>query len=73
MVCRLENVIVIQNFSHNADTHTSTKGVTAVKAFLPVIRFPNLCGSFTSQCALVGWGFVKTFNDIKSNPHHGPG
>ena len=28
---------------------------------------------FTSQYAPVGWGFVKICNDVKSNPHLGPG
>ena len=28
---------------------------------------------FTSQYAPVGWGFVNICNDVKSNPHLGPG
>ena len=35
-------------------------------------KFPHLGGGFTSQYALVGWGFVKICNDSKSNPHLGP-
>ena len=36
-------------------------------------RFLNQGGGFTSQYAPVGWGFVKICNDVKSNPHLGPG
>ena len=36
-------------------------------------RFPHQVGGFTSQYAPVGWGFVKICNDVKSNPHLGPG
>ena len=30
-------------------------------------------GGFTSQYAPVGWEFAKICNDVKSNPHLGPG
>ena len=36
-------------------------------------RLPHKGGGFTSQYAPVGWGFVKICNDVKSNPHLGPG
>ena len=36
-------------------------------------RFPHQGGGFTSQYGPVGWGFVKICNDVKSNPHLGPG
>ena len=37
------------------------------------IGFPSKVGVFTSQYAPVGRGFVKICNDVKSNPHLGPG
>ena len=36
-------------------------------------RSPHLHGGFTSQYAPVGWEFAKICNDVKSNPHLGPG
>ena len=36
-------------------------------------RFSHQGVCFTSQYAPVGWGFVKICNDVKSNPHLGPG
>ena len=36
-------------------------------------KVSHLGGGFTSQYAPVGWEFAKICNDVKSNPHLGPG
>ena len=44
-----------------------------IKSVRELKRFPHLRGGFTSQYAPVGWEFAKICNDVKSNPHIGPG
>ena len=44
-----------------------------IKSVRELKRFPHLGGGFTSQYAPVGWEFAKICNDVKSNPHLGPG
>ena len=44
-----------------------------IKSVRELKRFPHLDGGFTSQYAPVGWEFAKICNDVKSNPHLGPG
>ena len=44
-----------------------------IKSVRELKRFPHLGGGFTSQYAPVCWEFAKICNDVKSNPHLGPG
>ena len=44
-----------------------------IKSVRELKRFPHLGGGFTSQYAPVWWEFAKICNDVKSNPHLGPG
>ena len=44
-----------------------------IKSVRELKRFPHLGWGFTSQYAPVGWEFAKISNDVKSNPHLGPG
>ena len=44
-----------------------------IKSVRELKRSPLLRGGFTSQYAPVGWEFAKIYNDVKSNPHLGPG
>ena len=44
-----------------------------IKSVRELKRFPHLGGGFTSQYAPVWWEFAKICNDVKTNPHLGPG
>ena len=44
-----------------------------IKSVRELKRFPHLGGGLTSQYAPVWWEFAKICNDVKSNPHLGPG
>ena len=44
-----------------------------IKPVRELKRVPHLGGGLTSQYAPVGWEFAKIGNDVKSNPHLGPG
>ena len=44
-----------------------------IKSVRELKRFPHQDGGLTSQYAPVGWEFAKICNDVKSNPHLGPG
>ena len=50
-----------------------TTGFTVIKSVRELKRFPHLDGGFTSQYAPVGWEFAKICDDVKPNPHLGPG
>ena len=50
-----------------------TSNEILIKSVRELNRFPHLGGGFTSQYAPVGWEFARICNDVKSNPHLGPG
>ena len=44
-----------------------------IKSVRKLKMSPHQHGGFTSQYAPVGWEFANICNDVKSNPHLGPG